>query len=139
MPTSLIRRDLLRTLAALVLVSLALLWVTWPRADAQTAGVTIIQSPANTTEYLGKAGEVHAMVAFCPVGMYAISGGWSVTGAATRGPLPAYEVVASYPSQLAGNGDLPGAWTLVARKLTSGPLTVTPYVTCLGGVSQVPE
>lgn len=133
-----VARTAIIAIAVIVVATLAAL-VMAARSDAQTAGVTITQSPANTTEYLGKAGEIHAMVAVCPVGMYAASGGWSVTGAVRSGPLPSYEVVASYPSQLPGNGELPGAWTLVARKLTAGPLSVTPYVTCLGGVGQIPE
>jgi hypothetical protein len=116
-------------LAALIIGVVALL--VSPRADAQTVGPQVTQFPGASVEFVGKPGETHTLVTFCPAGSFAISGGWSGQGAY-------FTVTDNFPSQLPGGG-LPGAWTLTVRKLDKGPLTLTPYVTCLSGVTQVPE
>jgi hypothetical protein len=118
---------LLLTVALVTVSLLALLG----RADAQTAGPTVTQYPGVVVEYLGRKGETHTVVIDCPAGSFAIAGGWATVGSA------AVAVTSSYPARLPGAGS--GAWELTARKLDQGPVTLIPYVSCLGGVTQAPE
>ena len=133
----------MRRTLILALVPLALALVLFTpgmlrrQATAQAAGPTVTQFPGATVDYTGPRYETHSVVTFCPAGSFAISGGWSVVSGLRAGPAD-MTVLDSYPSQLPGGGGA-GAWTLTIRKLGIGPLTVTPYVTCLSGVAQAPE
>jgi hypothetical protein len=123
----------LAVLTVLVPIWLALVAVAVTRqpAHAQTAGVQVTQFPGVPVELNGKVGETATVVTTCPAGAFAIAGGWSHLGA------PSFVVLDNFASQLPGLGA--GEWTLTVRKLDKGPLLVIPSVTCLSGVTQVPE
>jgi hypothetical protein len=124
-----------RAVAVAVMLFLALMataWASMRPAGAQTVGPQVTQFPGVTYDYVGARGEVHTFTTSCPAGYFAMAGGWSTQGTA------AFAVPNSYPSQLPGGGGA-GTWELTVRKLDKGTLTVTPWVSCLGGVSQLPE
>lgn len=126
-------RDLiLASTAVLLLLLVGSALAGFPGADAQTAGVTVTQFPGLPVAFDGKIGETHTVNVECPAGYFAIAGGHAATP-----DTVAVIAVESYPSQLPGLGA--GVWTLTLRKLDKPPVTVTPYVSCLGGVTQLPE
>lgn len=131
MPTQVRQAALMIALTALVatLLLAPLLPIT-TSADAQEAGVQVTQFPGATVE-LTRTDVTRTLTTSCPTGFYAMAGGWSTSGTAP------FLVTASYPSQLPGLGE--GRWTLAVRKLGPGVLTVTPYVSCLSGATQLPE
>jgi hypothetical protein len=138
MPAEVVRRGPFLALGLTVLIiGLSVLVLGFRAADAQTAGVQVTSFPGATVTVDATRSTrlvTRALVTSCPDGYEAISGGWSAT------PLPApgsWQVVETYPSQRP-SGLGPGQWTLEVAVM-GGRLTITPYVTCLGGTSQLPE
>jgi hypothetical protein len=141
MPAALIRKDqnTPTMLGALVIVVTLIGLVLASRivpATAQETPVTVTQFPGATVTVSAPSMRVRPLarelVTACPAGYEAISGGWSWHGVAARA-----EVTSSYPSRRPSETE-GGAWTL-QLEVTAGSLSVTPYVTCLGGTTQLPE
>jgi hypothetical protein len=105
-------------------------------ADAQEAGPQVTSFPGVTVELPARTVAVtREVVTFCPPGGYAVAGGWSLSGPGAG----SVTVTVSYPSRLPYGGE-GGAWTLAVTKAAGRPAaTLTPYATCLLGVSQLPE
>jgi hypothetical protein len=135
MPTQVVRTTVV-AIAIIVAATLAAMVVVTRPAQGQTAGIQVAQSPGATVEFSNAKAETRTLTTSCDgvsADAFAISGGWSVQGTAP------FAVVDSFPSQLPAPGFGSGVWTLTVKKLGKGSLTVTPYVSCLAGATQVPQ
>jgi hypothetical protein len=100
-------------------------------AGAQTADLQVSSFPGATVTVEARPGQrvVRSLVTSCPDGYEAMAGGWSASPGL-------WQVIESFPSQRPSVYG-PGQWTLTVA-VAAGRLTITPYVVCLGGTTQLP-
>jgi hypothetical protein len=104
-------------------------------AVAQDPGVQLSSFPGAVVELPAFRPAERTLTTFCQPGGHAVSGGWYLAGDGAA----EVRVLASYASA-APSGDQGGVWLLHVYKPPGGrAATVIPYVTCVYGVSQLPE